>query len=331
MTNMVSVRRGRCVAHQRYARDVNDLELGPLHFGIIGAGRLGLATGAALQRAGFDVAHVAAPSTEGRERATRVLNVTAHEDPLAACEQVDCVVLCVPDDELAALVAHLATRPSDASPRRLRFVSTSAIGGTAALTPLAAAGHDICVIHPVASFTELDGSTAPFTGAAAAIGSIDDATATFAHALAHALDLVPFQIDEDGWPAHAAACTAAAGYVGLALSLANELSFAAHIHEGAARGAYGRLAVQAAERFQASGATTSSGAITRGDAASLQLQIRAVRQHASGFEELVDAATSASINAAFTSGGIDIDTARALAAAAGAAFHESLPDRGSST
>ena len=199
-----------------------------------------------------------------------------------------------------------------------------------ALMPLAAAGHDICVIHPVASFTELDGSTEPFTGAAAAIGAIDDATATFANALAHALDLVPFQIDEDGWPAHAAACTAAAGYVGLALSLANELSFAAHIHEGAARGAYGRLAAQAVERFQTSGATSSSGAIVRGDVDSLKRQIRAVRQHASGFEEFVDASTTASIHAAFTSGAIDIDTARALSAGAGAALNENLPDQGPS-
>lgn len=305
---------------------VNDLELGPLHFGIIGTGRLGLAIGRALQRADFNVVHAASATPSGRERATHVLEVPAHDEILAACDQVDCVVICVPDDQLAGVVAHLATRSSEASPQRLRYVSTSAAGGIVALEPLAALGHDVCVLHPVASFTSADGDTAPFAGAAAAIGASTDAAATFAHALAHALDLVPFDLDAEGWPAHTAACTAAATFVGIALGLANELSFSAGIHEGAARAAYGKLAAQTADRFRTSGATASSGAITRGDTGSVRTQIQAVRQHASSYEEFFDSGISAAINAAFTSGTISMDAARALSAAAGAAFHEARQD-----
>ena len=302
---------------------VNDLELGPLHFGIVGAGRLGLAAGRALQDAGFEVVHVAAASDAGRERATSVLAVPAHEDSIAACLHVDCVLLCVPDDRLGEVVAHLATRPADASPMRLRFVSMSA-AGLAPLAPLAELGHDVCVLHPVASFTSLDGDATPFHGAAAAIGADTDAASTFAHALAHALGLIPFDIAEAAWPAHAAACTAASAFVGSILELTSDLAASAGIQGSAARGAYGALAASAVSNFRATGVPSSSGAIARGDGAALRTQIRAVRQHASSFEEVFDAGTSAAINSAFTSGRIDIETARALSAAAGAAFTETI-------
>lgn len=310
---------------------VSELELGPLRFGIIGAGRLGLALGRALQQRDFEVVHVAAPSSASRERATQILEVPAHEDPLLVTEQVDCVVLCVPDDRLGELVTQLAQRPATASPIRLRYVSTSAAGGLTALAPLAALGHDTCVLHPVASFVETDGDPTPFAGAGAAIGSNDAATATLANALAHALGLLPFELAKDSWPIHAAACTAASTLVGTQLALAAELARSAGMHETAARGTYGRIAADAVRRFVEHGTLASrGGAVARGDSAAVGVQVLAVRRGASSYEELFDAGLAVAINDAFVSGAIDVESARRMSAAVGAAMNAPIADEGRS-
>lgn len=307
---------------------MSELELGPLRFGIIGAGRLGLVLGRALQRSGFELVHVSSRSADARERATHELQVAAHEDVVAVTHGVDCVLLCVPDDALDDVVARVTRRDGDASPRQLRYVTTSAIRGPGALDPLALLGHDTCAMHPVASVGTYDVDPEALRGAAAAIGSSTQAGVTFATALARALQLLPFELGARAWPAHAAACTAAATLVNVQLATALDLADAMGIHEGIARGAYGRLAAATVDRFAHGSATaaSASNAIGRGDATALARQLYAVRTHASSREEQFDAALTAAVNDSFSSGVIDIETARRINAAIGAAMNAPLEE-----
>ena len=79
-----------------------------LRVGIVGAGRVGAVLGAALAAAGHDVVAAAGLSAASAERAARLLPGV----PLLPTDEVvaaaDLVVLAVPDDTLAGLVAGLA-------------------------------------------------------------------------------------------------------------------------------------------------------------------------------------------------------------------------------
>ena len=82
-----------------------------LDVGVVGAGRVGAVLGAALQRVGHRVVAVSGVSEESRERAARLLPGTPVLAPEEVVRRAELVVLAVPDDALADLVAGLsATR-----------------------------------------------------------------------------------------------------------------------------------------------------------------------------------------------------------------------------
>lgn len=295
---------------------MTNLELGPLRFGIIGAGRMGLALARALTSSGLEVVHASSASPAGRERATRLLGITTHEDPLAATEQVDCVLICVPDDAHASVVQRLTQRADTASPMRLRIITTSAAGGVEALAPLAELGHTVAVLHPVATAADASGNAATFAGAGAAIGADDEAARILTHSLAHALAMHPFDLDAASWPLHAASCAVAANLTTVLLGLTESLAFDAEIHEDVARSSYGRLAAASVERFMRVGADAAlSGAIIRGDHAALAAQLTTVRDAEPAYEPLVREAMRIAITRASMAGRLDVATSHALSIA----------------
>lgn len=79
-----------------------------LDVGVVGAGRVGAVLGAALQRVGHRVLAVSGVSEESRDRAARLLPGVPVLAPEEVIRQVELVILAVPDDALADLVAGLA-------------------------------------------------------------------------------------------------------------------------------------------------------------------------------------------------------------------------------
>src|SRR6185312_1748640 len=79
-----------------------------LRVGVIGAGRVGTALGAALVRAGHDVVAASAVSEQSRARAERMLPGAEILPPDEVVALADFVLLAVPDDTLRPLVAGLA-------------------------------------------------------------------------------------------------------------------------------------------------------------------------------------------------------------------------------
>lgn len=122
-----------------------------LRVGIIGAGRVGAVLGAALSAAGHDVVAASGLSTASAERAARLLPGV----PLLPADQVvaaaDLVVLAVPDDTLAGLVAGLAETGAWRA-GQLAF-HTSGAHGLAVLAPAERAGVLALALHPAMTFT----------------------------------------------------------------------------------------------------------------------------------------------------------------------------------
>ena len=120
--------------------------------GLIGAGRVGAVLAAALTGAGHRVVAASGVSAEAKARIVRLLPDAANlpADAVARAAQ-DLLLLAVPDDALAAVVAGLAEtgalRPGQV------IAHTSGAHGLAVLAPAAAAGARPLALHPAMTFT----------------------------------------------------------------------------------------------------------------------------------------------------------------------------------
>jgi predicted short-subunit dehydrogenase-like oxidoreductase (DUF2520 family) len=124
---------------------------GRLGVGIIGAGHVGPVLGAALAGAGHAIVGISAVSNSSRDRAEALLpGVPILEIP-EIIERSELVILAVPETELTALVAGLATAGLW-QPGQL-VLHTAAPFGVEVLAPARAAGAIPLAVHPAMAFT----------------------------------------------------------------------------------------------------------------------------------------------------------------------------------
>lgn len=124
---------------------------GRLGVGVIGGGRVGPVLGAALGGAGHAIVGVATVSDASRERVEVLLPGVPVLTVPEVVERAELVLLAVPDDELADLVAGLAAVGSW-QPGQL-VVHTAPGVGIEVLRPAFAAGIIPLAIHPAMAFT----------------------------------------------------------------------------------------------------------------------------------------------------------------------------------
>ena len=122
-----------------------------LDIGVIGTGRVGAVIGAALHRAGHTVSAVSAVSDISRLRAESLLPGAKILPIDEVVKDRDLILLTVPDDVLADLVAGLAKTKS-VSPGSF-VIHTSGRLGIKVLAPLTEQGCLPLAIHPVMTFT----------------------------------------------------------------------------------------------------------------------------------------------------------------------------------
>jgi predicted short-subunit dehydrogenase-like oxidoreductase (DUF2520 family) len=296
-----------------------ELELGPLRFGVIGAGRLGTVLARALVAQGFTLVAVSSASEHGRAAATRALQVPAFADPAQVLTEVDAVLLCVPDDALAPtceLLAH--TLHADLSNRAtgtgaehsaLRIVHTSGAVGLAVLDPLHRAGCHVLGLHPLQTITAAS-SPGDLRGAAAAITAHDIAGATFGHALAHALGLHPFDLTDDQRGLYHAAAAIAANFTVTLQAAVQQLAAAAGLPRDVATHGYAALARAALDRAEREGPGAAlTGPIVRGDTGTVAAHLRALDEHAPGVAALYRTLAAATVDVAVDAGRLDMGTA----------------------
>ena len=121
-----------------------------LRVGVVGTGRVGAVLGAALARAGHAVVAVSAVSDASRARAAALLPgvpVLPVDDVVA---RADLVLLTVPDDALADLVAGLVA--TGALQRGTLLAHTSGRHGVTVLQPAVEAGALPLALHPALTF-----------------------------------------------------------------------------------------------------------------------------------------------------------------------------------
>jgi predicted short-subunit dehydrogenase-like oxidoreductase (DUF2520 family) len=122
-----------------------------LTIGIVGAGRVGTALGAAFARAGHTITGASGRSDAAVARIATVLSGTPHRRAEDVVREADLVIFAVPDDVLAPLVAHLGE--SGAFRAGLIVAHTSGSYGIGVLHPATARGALPLALHPAMTFT----------------------------------------------------------------------------------------------------------------------------------------------------------------------------------
>jgi predicted short-subunit dehydrogenase-like oxidoreductase (DUF2520 family) len=221
---------------------------------IVGQGRLGGALSAEFRRRGLDVVGPLGRGADG--------------------SGADVVLLCVPDDGIAAAASAIAPgRP------------VGHCSGATGLEPLAP--HEAFSLHPLMT---VSGNDAKFAGAGAAIAGSTQAALALAQGLAETLHMAPVEIAPDDRAAYHAAASIASNFLITLESAAEELAATA----GVEREMMVPLVRATVENWARLGpAPALTGPVARGDEQTVARQRQAVAERTPELLDLFDALVAA--------------------------------------
>jgi predicted short-subunit dehydrogenase-like oxidoreductase (DUF2520 family) len=232
----------------------------PSRVGIVGQGRIGTALAKALREAGVEVE---GPAGRG-------------EVPGG-----EAILVCVPDGEISSAAQAVAGAA--------RFV-----GHTSGATPLEAlspAGAERFGLHPLQTVARP--GDARLAGAGCAIAGSSPAALAVARALAEALGMRPFEIDDESRPAYHAAASVASNFLVTLEGAAEEIAAGAGLEPGEARALLAPLVRGTVENWAEHGPERAlTGPVARGDEDTVAAQRAAVAASSPDllplFDELVE-------------------------------------------
>lgn len=271
----------------------------PPLIGIVGAGAVGTALGAALHRAGWPVVAVASRDAARRERfRTFVPGARAFAEAPAILDEVELIILAVPDDAIERLAGELRLYGGQA------LIHTSGVLGAEVLEPARAAGTQLGAFHPLVAFADTERAIEAFHGATIAVEGDDQLAALLAD-MAEALGATAVRLAPGSKAAyHAAAVLAAGGFVALLDAIA-ELGRAAGLDEAGALAVYGGLIEQTLGNARALGIRQAlTGPMTRGDVGTLARHLEALARLAPAALPLYRAAAEREIALAESRGSL---------------------------
>lgn len=143
-----------------------------LSIGLVSAGRVGTAIGAALERRGHVVSAVVARSQRSRDLASRRLPEARVAEPADVAQACELLVLAVPDSALPGVVTELA----EAGAFRPGHIVVHVAGAVGAdvLRPAAEAGAVVVAAHPAMTFTGSEADVERMEGCSWALTSPDE-------------------------------------------------------------------------------------------------------------------------------------------------------------
>jgi predicted short-subunit dehydrogenase-like oxidoreductase (DUF2520 family) len=277
--------------------------------GIIGAGAVGTALGVALSRAGWPIHAVASRDPARRDRFRGLVEgARPFGEAQALIEEVELIIVAVPDDALAPLARSVRMYSGQA------IVHTSGALGAEVLEPAMAAGTQAGTFHPLVAFADTERAVAALRGATIAIEG-DDQLAGLLAEMAETIGAHPVRLASGSKAAYHAAAVLAAGGVIALLDAIVELGRVAGLDEAGALAIYGPLVEGTLDNARALGVRQAlTGPITRGDVGTLHAHLDALAAHAPDALELYVAAARREIDLAAARGSLAPATESALRA-----------------
>jgi predicted short-subunit dehydrogenase-like oxidoreductase (DUF2520 family) len=243
-----------------------------LDVGAIGAGRVGAVLSAALGRAGHHPVAVAAVSRASRRRADTLVPGAAVLPPDEVAARADLLLLCVPDDVLAELVAGLAN--AGVVRAGTLVAHTSGAHGFRILDPLLQSGALPLALHPVMTFTGTDVDLQRLAGACFGVTAPEELRFA-AEALVIEMGAEPVWIEEDLRPLYHAALATGANHIVTLVNQAADLLKAAGVDQPSRM--LGPLLGAALDNSLRHGDAAMTGPVARGDAGTVRAHLDVLR------------------------------------------------------
>jgi predicted short-subunit dehydrogenase-like oxidoreductase (DUF2520 family) len=256
-----------------------------LTVGIVSAGRVGTAVGAALERAGHVVSACSAVSSASVARAVKRLPDTEILPAADVAARSELLILAVPDDQLADLVRGLAATQA-VKPGTL-VAHTSGANGIAILAPLTELGALPLAIHPAMTFTGHDEDTARLSSACFGITAADDIGYAIAQSLVLEIGGEPVRVREENRALYHAALAHGSNHLvtlvvdaveALRASLQGDELLGQQLVDGDPGGVAERvlqpLLSAALDNALRRGPSALTGPVARGDAAAVDTHLR---------------------------------------------------------
>lgn len=180
-----------------------------LSVGVVSAGRVGTALGAAFERAGHIVTATAARTHRSRTRAGLRLPEARIETPAVIAEKAELLILAVPDTDLPALVDDLAVAINPSA----IVLHTSGALGVGVLAPLARLGCTTIAFHPAMTFVDDPEDTARLASSCIGITAADEVGHAVGQALALEIGAEPVRVPEISRPLYHAALAHGANHL----------------------------------------------------------------------------------------------------------------------
>ena len=278
--------------------------------GIVGAGPVGSALGAAFSRAGWPVSAVASRDAGRRDRFTKLVpGARAFAEANALVDEVEVVFLTVPDDAVGRVAGQLRLYAGQA------MVHTSGLLGPEALEPAMAAGTQAGTFHPLVAFADPERAVAALHGATIAIEGDDQLAAMLAE-LAEAVGAVPVRLAPGSKQAYHAAAVLSAGGVVALLDTIRELAALVGLDEQGALAIYLPLVEQTLGNAKVLGVDAAlTGPTVRGDAGTVAAHRAMIAARAPAAAAVYDALLERAIGIAERRGAVAPEAAGRLRSA----------------
>jgi predicted short-subunit dehydrogenase-like oxidoreductase (DUF2520 family) len=244
-----------------------------LSVGVVGAGRAGAALGAALARAGHHVVAASAVSRQSLARVEAMLPGAAVVTPPEVLAVSDLVLLTVPDDLLAGLVAGLAATDSVRPGQFL--VHTSGRYGVGVLDVATQRQALPLALHPVMTFSGTPTDLARLVGATFGV-TAPDRLRPAAEALVLEVGAEPVWVAEELRPLWHAALSHGANHLVTLVAQSMDLLRAAGVAEPSR--VLAPLLSAALDNVLRSGDAALTGPVARGDAGTVAAHVQALKR-----------------------------------------------------
>jgi predicted short-subunit dehydrogenase-like oxidoreductase (DUF2520 family) len=242
-----------------------------LSVGVVGAGRVGAVLGAALSRAGHHVVAASAVSRESRARAAALLPSATVVSPPEVLAVSDLVLLTVPDDVLADLVAGLVATDSIRPGQFL--VHTSGRYGVTVLEPATRVKALPLALHPVMTFSGTTADLARLPGASFGV-TAPESLRPAAEALVYEIGAEPVWVPEELRPLWHAALAHGANHLVTLVAQSMDLLREAGVAEPAR--VLAPLLSAALDNALRGGDSALTGPVARGDAGTVAAHVQAL-------------------------------------------------------
>jgi predicted short-subunit dehydrogenase-like oxidoreductase (DUF2520 family) len=246
-----------------------------LRVGVVSAGRVGAALGAALARAGHELVAVSGVSAESTRRAQRLLPGVPLLPPDEVVAAADFILLAVPDDALRPLVAGLASTGAWRSGQLVAH--TSGAHGIGVLDAAAARGVLPLALHPVMTFADRPEDVDRLEGATFGVTAPDELRPV-AEALVLEMGGEPVWVPEPARPLYHAALSLGSNHLVTLVNDALMLLHAAGVEQGARLAA--PLLSASLDNALRLGDAALTGPVSRGDVATVATHLRTLAAQA---------------------------------------------------